>query len=92
MLDTVRDIIAEVLMVPRESVGVDSALVGDLGAESIDFLDLVFRIEDALGKKIPTSRWDAFVAQRLAGTELSRSITTAVVVEFAETERDRPRA
>ena len=84
------DIIADVLMVPRQSVRPDSALVAELGAESIDFLDLIFRIEEAVGKKIPTSHWADFVAQRLPGADLARTITTAVVVEFAEQQRDRP--
>ena len=85
----VRGIVAEVLMVPPASVRSDSALVGELGAESIDFLDLIFRIEEAIGKKIPTSRWEAFVRERLPGADLSRAITTEVVVEFARREQGR---
>lgn len=92
LLEAVRGIVAEVLMVPRDSVHADTALVAELGAESIDFLDLIFRIEETLGKKIPSARWDAFVTERLPGADLSRAITTAVVVEFAEQERGRPAA
>lgn len=92
LLEAVRGIVAEVLMVPRDSVQADSALVADLGAESIDFLDLIFRIEEVVGKKIPTARWDAFVTERLPGADLAHAITTAVVVEFAERERERPAA
>ena len=92
LLEAVRGIVAEVLMVPRDSVQADSALVADLGAESIDFLDLIFRIEEVVGKKIPTARWDAFVTERLPGADLANAITTAVVVEFAERERERPAA
>ena len=90
--DAVRGLVSDVLMVPLDSVRADSALVGDLGAESIDFLDLIFRIEDLVKRKIPTSHWGAFVGERLPGADLSRAITTAVVVEFAERERDRPAA
>jgi len=90
--EVVRGIVAEVLMLPPDGVRADSALVADLGAESIDFLDLIFRIEEKLGRKIPTSRWEEFVNSRLAGADLSRAITTAIVVEFAERERDRPAA
>ena len=89
LLDAVRGIVAEVLMVPPDSVQADSALVADLGAESIDFLDLIFRLEELLGKKIPAERWDAFVRERLPGADLASAITTAVVAEFAERERDR---
>ncbi|HEV3300004.1 MAG TPA: phosphopantetheine-binding protein, partial [Planctomycetaceae bacterium] len=31
----------------------DATLMGDLGAESIDFLDIVFRLEKAFNVKIP---------------------------------------
>ena len=89
LLEAVRGIVAEVLMVPRDSVQPGAALVAELGAESIDFLDLIFRLEEILGKKIPSSRWDSFVMERLPGADLSSAITTAVVVEFAARERDR---
>ncbi|MFN5467632.1 MAG: acyl carrier protein [Pirellulaceae bacterium] len=31
----------------------EATIIGDLGAESIDFLDIVFRLEKAFGIKIP---------------------------------------
>jgi acyl carrier protein len=85
--EQVRGIVSEVLLVPRESVRLDSALIGDLGAESIDFLDMVFRIEDIVGHRIHVSRWGTFIAERLPGADLTRAITTAIVVEFADSER-----
>ena len=88
LLDPVRGIISEVLLVPRDTVLAESALMDELGAESIDFLDMIFRIEDIVGRRIPTSRWYEFLEDRLRGANLARAITTAVVVEFAERERD----
>jgi acyl carrier protein len=82
----VQRIVAEVLMVRQEDVRPESALVRDLGAESIDFLDFVFRLEQALGKRIPVARWGDFVKRRLAGQKLSSAITTEVLREFAEEE------
>jgi acyl carrier protein len=90
--DAVRGMISEVLMVPRDQIRPDSALVADLGAESIDFLDLVFRIEDLAGHRIPTTAWANFIRERLPGATLSSAITMAIVVEFAAHERDRDRA
>lgn len=84
----VRSIVADVLMVPLADVQPDTSL-GGLGAESIDFLDLIFRIEEVIGKKVPVSRWEAFITARLPGADLSRAITPAIVVEFAEQERSR---
>ena len=80
----VREIVADVLMTDRDAVSPASALVADLGAESIDFLDLLFRLEDALGRRMPAARWQEFVRERLAGQDLSRAITVASVVEFVE--------
>ena len=49
----VRPIVADALDQPVESVTLDASLVDDLGAESIDFLDIVFRLETAFDLKIP---------------------------------------
>ncbi len=47
-----RSIIVTILSVPPERVTADARLIDDLGAESIDLLDLRFRIEDALGLQL----------------------------------------
>ena len=49
----VRDIIADVLVLEEDEVQPHSRLIGDLGAESIDFLDLVFQLEKEFKIKIP---------------------------------------
>ncbi len=41
----VREIIADVLVLDEDAVILNSRLIADLGAESIDFLDLVFQLE-----------------------------------------------
>ena len=51
--DRVIAILAEALDVPPDEVRVHSSLIDDLGAESIDFLDIQFRIESAFGIEIP---------------------------------------
>jgi acyl carrier protein len=45
--------LVEALNVDEEDIRLDSTLQGDLGAESIDFLDIVFRLEREFGIKIP---------------------------------------
>src|SRR3954469_3308564 len=45
--------LVEALNVDEEEIQPDSTLQGDLGAESIDFLDIVFRLEREFGIKIP---------------------------------------
>jgi acyl carrier protein len=51
--DKVREIIAESLCVELEEVELTSNLIKDLGAESIDFLDIMFRLEKEFDIKIP---------------------------------------
>lgn len=47
------DIVADALSHDRATVRGDSSLMDDLGAESIDFIDIVFRLEGDLGILIP---------------------------------------
>ena len=89
-LDTlVREIVAEVLVVPADAVGPGVALMRDLGAESIDFMDLVFRLEDALELRIPYTRWQRFLETCLPGGDLAARITPEIVQAFAEAELER---
>jgi acyl carrier protein len=45
--------LVEALNVDEGEIKPESTLQGDLGAESIDFLDIVFRLEREFGIKIP---------------------------------------
>ncbi|MHC4616550.1 MAG: acyl carrier protein [Planctomycetota bacterium] len=59
----VQEVLVDALGVDDEEVTADATLMGDLGAESIDFLDIVFRLEKAFGIKIP--REELFPAESL---------------------------
>ncbi|HPO93348.1 MAG TPA: acyl carrier protein [Phycisphaerales bacterium] len=48
----VRDVLVDALAVDEEEVTPNASLVGDLGAESIDFLDIVFQLEKSFNVKI----------------------------------------
>ncbi len=52
-LRKVQATLVDALGVDDEDVTRDATLQGDLGAESIDFLDIVFRLERNFGIKIP---------------------------------------
>ena len=58
IFDKVQNTLVEALGVDEEEVQGESTLSGDLGAESIDYLDIVFRLEKGFGIKIP--RGDLF--------------------------------
>ena len=53
ILATVCASVAEVLGREENEVQATSSLMNDLNAESLDFLDLLFRLESAFGIKIP---------------------------------------
>jgi acyl carrier protein len=59
--------LVDALGVDEEEVTPEATLVGDLGAESIDFLDIVFRLEKAFGIEIP--RADLFPEDILTNAE-----------------------
>jgi acyl carrier protein len=59
----VQEVLVDALSVDDDEVTSEATLMGDLGAESIDFLDIVFRLEKAFGLKVP--REELFPAEGL---------------------------
>jgi len=53
VLSKIRLVLSDALGVDEEEVVPAATLQGDLGAESIDFLDIVFRLEKEFSIKIP---------------------------------------
>ena len=53
IFDRVAAVMVEALNVDDDEVTPEATLQGDLGAESIDFLDIVFRLEREFNIKIP---------------------------------------
>ena len=52
VLEEVKKAIAETLNIEKDSITPESSLINDLGAESLDFLDVNYRIEQAFGIKM----------------------------------------
>ena len=53
IIKNVKSVISQALKIDESKIGLDSSLIRDLGAESIDFLDIVFRLEKTFKIKIP---------------------------------------
>jgi len=49
----VKEVLVDALGVDDDEIKEEATLTGDLGAESIDFLDIVFRLEKTFSIKIP---------------------------------------
>jgi acyl carrier protein len=53
VFNKVKDVLVDALGVDDDEIKEDATLTEDLGAESIDFLDIVFRLEKTFSIKIP---------------------------------------
>lgn len=69
----VRTIIADVLVLDEAEVTLNSRLIGDLGAESIDFLDLVFQLEKEFEIKIPRGQLEKNARGELSEEEFEQN-------------------
>jgi len=63
IIQQVQEVLVDALGVDDDEATIEATLMGDLGAESIDFLDIVFRLEKAFSIKIP--REELFPAENL---------------------------
>lgn len=53
VFDKVKDIIADQLDVEADDITFESVITDDLGADSLDVVDLVMSLEDEFGVEIP---------------------------------------
>ena len=53
VFEKVKDALVDALGVDDDEVTADATMVGDLGAESSDFLDIVFKLEKSFDIQIP---------------------------------------
>ncbi|MBF0499197.1 MAG: acyl carrier protein [Candidatus Riflebacteria bacterium] len=67
IFEKLRDLIKNVLGIASDKIRMESALVTDLGAESIDLLDLSFLIEDTFGIVIEPNEFEKDVKKRIPG-------------------------
>ena len=82
----VAETMADALGCDVEKVRPDSSLINDLGAESIDFLDIVFRLERGFKVKIPRGKIVEDARGPLAEAEFESSgvVTDAGVARLKE--------
>ena len=58
MFEKVRDMLAEALNISAEKITMDSNVIEDLGADSLDMVELLSRLEDEEGLTIPEEDLD----------------------------------
>ena len=79
----IAEIIAAALPCEIERVKLEASLIDDLGAQSIDFLDIVFRLERAFKVKIPRGK----IIEEARGNLSQAEFEQAGVVSLAGLER-----
>jgi acyl carrier protein len=68
----VKQILVDVLFIEEDQVEPNKRLIADLGAESIDFLDLVFQLEKEFDIKIPRGQLEKEARGALAEQEFEQ--------------------
>jgi acyl carrier protein len=69
--EAVREAVVEALALDDDEVTPESTLMEDLGAESIDLLDILFRIEKGTGVKIEASDLGDYIQGGIPDDEFS---------------------
>jgi len=77
----IQDVLVDALGVDKDEVQRDAKLVADLGAESIDFLDISFQLEKAFAIKIEQKEF----AQTSQGEGDNVDLTVESMVKFVLT-------
>ena len=61
MLEKIQTMLAEALNLPVEKVTADAKIVDDLGADSLDVVELLSQLEDEYGVVIPDDEVESLV-------------------------------
>ncbi len=81
LLGTIQKAVRDVLNNQNLSVMMESKLIGDLGLESIDLLDLSSELEQSIGKELDFKEVAEFVKKRSGG---SADMKTASVKDLTD--------
>ena len=64
VFEDVRDVVVEQLSVSPDQVKLDSKIIEDLGADSLDVVELVMALEEKFGIEIPDSESEKLVSSK----------------------------
>ncbi len=56
MFEEIAKMLSEQLNIPQEKITIESEIIKDLGADSLDVVELLMTLEDNTGKTIPEDR------------------------------------
>lgn len=84
ILKTIVGIISEALVVDSTSVHAETKLFRDLAVESIDVVDVRFRMEQAFGIRIDQQELFSGLGQDLTDAEVADAFTVAYLTSFVK--------
>ena len=90
LFESVASAVADALGAEPEEVTLDATLLDDLGAESIDLLDILFRIERSLGVKITAGELAEYVQGGIADDEFGDADEVITPLGLAQLARVMP--
>jgi acyl carrier protein len=84
VFSAVRECVAESLMIEPAQVALTSRLIDDLGADSLDFVDIVFQLERALDVQVRGSEFEWLTRLDFSSPEVMQGgfLTDAVVARL----------
>lgn len=74
MLEKIQAMLAEALNLPIEKVTPDAKIVDDLGADSLDVVELLSQLEDEYGVVIPDEEVESLITVGDVAAELEKLI------------------
>ena len=74
MLEKIQEMLAEALNLPVEKVTADAKIVDDLGADSLDVVELLSRLEDEYGVMIPDDEVENLVTVADVAAEIEKLV------------------
>jgi len=87
LLEPIKTAIRDVLNNQKLVIEPASKLIGDLGLESIDFLDLSSEIENTIGFELDFKEVVQFMKAKNSGVTDIKSVTVENLIEFIETKQ-----
>ena len=94
LVTAVRALLADRLALKVERVTLRSRLIDDLGADSLDFIDMVFTLEKKFGIKIREEEFDFLSRLDFSSPEVMRDgfLTVETLCDLVQTRLTDPRA
>lgn len=84
ILSGFRDILVEALRVEPTEVTPDARIFSDLGAESIDILDIQFQIEHSFGLKLDQNELINNLGEDLSANQIDERLTVQWCLDYIQ--------